>query len=884
MKSLRAWMKRLAGVFATSKADRELDAELESHLQLHIDDCLRAGLPPAEARRRALIALGGVAQTTEQYRDRRGLPAFESLVRDVRFGARSLARTPGFTAAAIVILGLGIGANSAIFTVVNAVVLRPLPFANADRIMRLWQTPPASLFPGESTFPLSPANFIDWEAQARSFERMAIYRGGRPTLTGQGRPEAVVALRGSADFLPILGLTPVHGRFFTKDEDRAGGPRTVLLAQRFHHTKFGGDPAIIGRTITLDGVPHEVVGIVPDAPVFIQRAQVWMPLAWTPEDRATRSNHNYRAIAKLRAGVTVESAQTELTAVNERLAKQYPEDNTDWGGLVRPLQLDLVGDVRESLLLLLGAVALVLLIACANLANLILARTHGRAKELALRTALGASRARVVRQLVTEGALLGAGGGLAGLAAVYYGVRGLTAAFGDALPRAGEVQVDVRVLVFTTVVALATGLIASVIPALKLTGRRAVDPLRTGPSRGSSATGDGRMRNLLVVSEVALALMLLVGAGLLLRSLVGLRGVDPGFDPRNLLTATVQIPRAKYPTEEHRVRFFTDALRVVRSLPGVESAAWVENVPLAGGGSSQYVQPEGMPVLKESEMPVVALRMASPGYFKTMRISMLSGRDFTDDDKIGAHRVVIVSERTAKRFWPDQNPLGKKLTLTMITKEPAEVIGVVREIKLGSLDASLADSETAVYAPSRQFPYNGSAIVLRTKIAPESLSQELVKAIESVDSEQPVLDIQTMASIAETSLGQRPVAMQLLAAFSLLAVVLASLGIYSVLAYTVRQRVREIGIRMALGAPAGGVLRLVIVEGLKPTLAGVAVGLFLAALLTGVMNTLLFQVSQRDPGTFMAVAGLMVLVGLVATAVPAWRATRVDPVTTLRSE
>ena len=884
MRSMRAWMKRLAGVFASSKADHELGAELESHLQLHIDDNVRMGLSPSEARRRALIALGGVAQTTEHYRDRRGLPALESLVRDVRFGMRSLGRTPGFAAAAIVILGLGIGVNSAIFTVVNAVVLRPLPFADADRIMRLWQTPPPALFPGEGTFPLSPANFIDWEAQTQSFERMAIYRGVRQTLTGQGEPLAVIAIRASADFLPILSVTPAHGRFFTKDDDRAGGPRTVLLAARFHQTKFGGDPAIIGRTINLDAVPHEVIGVVPDAPVFINQAQVWLPLAWTPEERATRANHNYRAIAKLKAGVSVESAQADLTVVNERLEQQYPQDNTDWGGLVRPLHLDMVGNVRESLFLLLGAVGLVLLIACANLANLMLARTHGRSKELAMRTALGASRARVIRQLLTEGALLGIGGGLAGLAAAFYGVQALTAVFGAALPRAAEVHVDARVLLFTTAVAVITGLLAALVPALKLTGRRSIDPIRSGPVRGSSAAGDGRMRNLLVVSEVALALMLLVGAGLVLRSLAGLRGVDPGFDPRNVLTATVQIPGAKYPTEERRNQFFADALQAVNALPGVESAAWVENVPLQGGGSSQYVHPEGMPVLKESEMPVVALRMASPGYFRTMRIPILAGRDFTDADKIGFPRVVLVSERTARRFWPDQDPLGRKLTLTMLTKEPAEVIGVVREVKLGALDTSLADSETAVYAPARQYPYSGSTIVVRTTIEPGSLTQELVRGIQSVDPEQPVLNPETMESIAETALGQRPVAMQLLAAFALLAVVLASVGIYSVLAYTVRRRVREIGIRMALGAPAGGVLRMVILDGLKPTLAGIVAELILAALFAGVMGTLLFNVSQRDPGTFGVVAGLMVVVGLVATAVPAWRATRVDPVTTLRAE
>ena len=883
MRSLRAWSRRLIGVFSSSAADRELDAELESNLQLHVDDNIRAGMSPGDARRAALIALGGLAQTKEQYRDRRGLPALESLFRDVRFGIRSLMHAPGFTLAAVVILGLGIGANSTIFTLVNAVVLRPLPFANADRIMRLWQTPPPSLFPGTSTFPLSPANFIDWETQNQVFERMAMYRGARRALTGQGEPDAVVTYRASANFLPILGLSPLLGRGFTEDDDHAGGPRTALLSEGFFRSRFGGNPSIIGRTIDLDRVPHEVIGIVPDAPAFINLAQVWVPLAWTPEERKIRNNHNYRAIAKLKAGVTLEQAQDELTTIAKRLEAQYPEDNKDWGFLVRPLQQDMLGDVRESLLVLLGAVGLVLLIACANVANLMLVRTHGRAKEIAVRTALGASRARVVQQLLTEGLLLGVAGGLVGYAAAYYGVAVLTAAIGDGLPRATEVQVDGRVLAFTTAVAMATGLLAAFAPAWKLTGRRTADALKTGPSRGSSSGGDGRVRNLLVVSEVALALMLLIGAGLLMRSLSGLRDVDPGFDPRNVLTATVQIPEAKYSTEARRNQFFAEVRQAVRALPGVESAAWVDNVPLQGG-SSQYVHIEGMPPMNESEMPVVAIRMPSPGYFTTLRIPLIAGRDFTDADTFGSPRVVIVSERTAQRFWPGQDPLGKRLTLTMMTKEPAEVVGLVREIKTGALDASEAESETIIYTPAAQFAYGGSTIVVRTAVEPESLEKAVVTAIHTIDPEQPVLDSETMESIVETALGQRPFAMQLLGAFALLAVVLASVGIYSVIAYTVRQRVREIGIRMALGAPAAGVLRMMLAEGLKPTLIGVGAGLVLAALLAGVMRTLLFGVSQHDPGTFGSVAVLMILVGAMATLVPAYRATRVDPIATLRAE
>ncbi len=882
MKSVRAWFMRLFGVFGSNKAEHELSAEIESHLQLHIDDNIRAGMTPQEARRRAMLALGGVEGTKEAYRDRRGLPAFESLVRDVRYGVRTLLKTPGFALAGVVILGLGIGVNSAIFTVVNAVVLKPLPFAEPDRIMRLWQTPPQSLF-NTPTFAISPANFIDWDDQNQVFERLAIFRTGRMTLTGQGEPDAVISLRGSADFLPILGLSPTLGRGFRKEDDSAGSPMTVLLSESFFQSRFGGDPSIIGKTITLDRVPHTVIGVVPPVTTWVSRVQVWVPLAWPAETRAVRNNHNYSGIAQLRPGVDVARAQADLDAISKRLEAAYPDDNRDWGALVLPLQEDMIGDVRSSLMVLLGAVALVLLIACANLANLMLVRTHARAKEIAVRGALGASRMRVVQQLLAEGLVLGAGGGAAGFLAAYYGVDVLIAAFGTALPRASEVTIDTRVLAFTMLIAVSTGLLAALVPAWQLSGRDANDALKTGPGRGNSSAGHGRMRNLLVVSEVALALMLLIGAGLLMRSLSGLRSVDPGFDSSNTLTGTVVVPNAKYTTPEMRNQFFDRVLQSVRALPGVESAARIDNLPLQGG-STQYVAVDGQPPMKESEMPVVAVRMPSPGYFKTSRIQMLAGRDFTEADGFGKPAVVIVSEGTAKRFWPNQDPIGKRLTLTMMTKEVAEVVGVVREIKMGALDQSAAESETAVYAPAAQFGYNGSTIVVRTTVEPAGFTSGLIGAVRAVDAEQPVLFIATMDNVVEESLGQRPFAMQLLAAFAMLALVLASVGIYSVLAYTVRQRVREIGIRMALGAPTGGVLRLVVMEGLKPTVIGVVLGLALAAALVRVMTTLLYGVDQHDPGTFSAVAAIMLMVGIVATLVPAWRATRVDPIVTLRSE
>ncbi len=765
---------------------------------------------------------------------------------------------------------------------VNAVVLRPLPFADADRIVRLWHTPPQSTFPGMRTFSLSPANFLDWEAQSSSFAAMAIYRGRQPTLTGQGEPMAVRSLVGSASLLPIFGLQPILGRGFTAADDRAGAAQTVLLSEGFWRTRFGADPTILGRPILLNLTPYTVIGVVP-APSFLEEIQVWTPLLWGATDIAERANHNYRAVGKLRAGVPIATAQADLDTISARLEQQYPAENKDWGALVVPLQDDLVGDARLSLLVLLGAVALVLLIACANLANLLLVRTHGRAKEIALRVALGASRARVVQQLLAEGVLLGIGGGLTGFLAASYGVPALVAIFGTALPRAQEVAVDGRVLAFTAAVSLATGLLAAFVPAWQLSGRDANDALKQGASRGSSAGGDGRVRQLLVVSEVALALMLLIGAGLLMRSLTSLRAVDPGFDARNVLTASMGIPMAKYSTEAQRNQFFDRVRERVATLPGVDAVAWIDSLPTQGG-STQYVAPEGAPPLQDSELPTVAVRVPSPGYFAVARIPLRAGRDFTDGDTFGKPGVIILSERTAQRFWPGENPLGKHVTLKMMSPEPREVVGVVGEVKMNGLDAGIADSETAIYVPAAQIAYNGALLVVRTTIPPDALAEPIVAAVHEIDPEQPVLDIQTLQRVLEDSLGQRPFAMWLLAAFAGLALMLASVGVYSVLAYAVRQRVREIGIRMALGAPSTGVLRMIVVDGLKPTLAGVALGLVLAAALVRVMETLLFGVSPYDPGTFTLVAAIVAGVGLVATLIPAYRATRVDPIVTLRAE
>ena len=880
MRSARAWLMRFGGLFTGSRSDRELAREIESHLELQVDDLVKAGMTPDEARRRALGTLGGLERTREEYRDRRGVPMLENLIRDLRHAARGLAKNPGFTLAAIVVLGLGIGANTAIFSVVNAVVLRPLPFPEADRIVRLWHTPPLQ-FTGQPVFPLSPANFIDWKAQSQVFERAAVYRIGRRIITGNGEPYALTAANASADLLPILGLSPILGRGFTAEDDNAGGPMTVVLTEATWRSRLGSDPSVIGRPMTIAGVPRTVIGVVPTAPAFVDTVQIWLPLAWTAEERAVRNNHNYRSVARLKPGVDVATAQADLSTIARRLEEQYPADNNDWGALVLRLQDDIVGTTRSALFVLLGAVALVLLIACANLANLLLVRTLGRAKEIAVRSALGASRLRVLQQLLAEGALLGVGGGLAGWLAATYGVQALVATFGASIPRASEIAIDARVLAFTAAVAVITGLASAVFPAWRMTRRDANEALKEGQGRGNSSAGDGRVRRYLVVSEVALAIMLLIGAGLMIRSLSGLRAVNPGFDSRNLLTATVGIPGSRYPTPEARMRFFERALENIRALPGVESAATTDSLPLRGG-SSQSVAVEGAPPVPESELPVVAVRLASPGYFQTARIPVQAGRDFTDADIQGRPLVAIVSEVAARRLWPNESPIGKRIALPLVSKEPREIVGVVGEVMMSTLEESAP--ETTVYVPSRQLNFGVAALVVRTSSSPESLTRSLIGAVQAVDPQIPVLDIATMDSIVEQSLGQKRFAMILLGGFAALALALAAIGIYSVLAYTVRQRVREIGIRMALGAPATGVFRLVAVEGLKPTLLGVAIGLALAAAFSRVMSTMLYGVGAHDASTYVAVGSLVVMVSLLATVLPVFRATRIDPVVTLRSE
>jgi putative ABC transport system permease protein len=899
MRGLRAWLLRLAGVFQPDR-DRDLDAELESHLQLHIDDGMQRGLSADEARRQAVLKLGGIERTREQYRDRRGLPAFETLARDVRYAVRVLRQRPGFTLAAVLVLALGIGANTAIFSVVNAVLLRPLPYPEPDRLTFVWHVPPADAFPGMTQFAVSPANFLDWQRQSRSFERMALMQFRSFNISGQTGPETLRAAGVTPGFFEVLGVQPILGRTLRPEEDIRGQHRVVVLSERLWTRRFGGDPNILGRKLSLGGEPFTVVGIMGPRFRLPQYAELWTPLAWTDEERAVRNNHNATVIARLRRDVDLQTANTEITVISRRLEQQYPEDNKSWGAVVIPLHQDLVADIRPSLMVLLGAVAFVLLIACANVANLVLARTIGRRKEIGVRLALGASGGRVLRQILCETAVLGVAGGVTGLLVASAAVKLIVAYFGTTLPEAMAVRLDLPVLAFTLLLSLATGIVVGASAAWRLTHTNVSDALKQGLSRTDADYSGARTRNTLVVAEVALSLMLLIGAGLMVRSLYYLQNADMGMDPRNVLAAALILPQSRYDTPEKQTQFYDRVLERIRALPGVETASLTAAVPLSGdSGGNWPIAIEGRPTPPVSQQPTVVGMIASPGFLQTLRIGLVSGRDLADSDishqttaspatasiasdTSGRPTAILISQSMAKHFWPNQDPLGARLKCVFLPNTALQVVGVVKDAKIDALDA-LAPRDV-MYLSFRQLQNGFMQLMVRTTSSPLVHVGAITKAVHELDPEQPVVDIRTMDEVAMGSISRRRFTMLLLASFAGLALVLAAVGIYSVLSYAVRQRVREIGIRLALGAQPSEVLRMMVVNGMRPTLVGVVIGVVGAAAISRLLSSFFFGISGTDPATFAAVAALVLLVGFSASLLPAYRATLVDPIKTLRDE
>jgi putative ABC transport system permease protein len=808
-----------------------------------------------------------------------------TLLQDLRYAVRVLLKNRGFTAAAIAVLAMGIGANTAIFSVVNTVLLRPMPFPEPDRLVEVLHVPPAQSFPGTRRFAVSPANYLDWRTLAKSFDGMAAYRARQFTLTGIDRPETVQCAEVGADFFSILGAQPRIGRLLTADDDRPGRGNVAVISYAFWQSHFGSSPDVLGRTLILNAEPYSIVGVAaPNLHFPAWRpasADVWMPLAWDAAARALRKIHNYLVIARLKPGIAISQAQAEMNTISSQLERVDPEANRDWGAVVFSLREDLVGDVRPVLLVLLGAVAFVLLIACANVANLITARNLARRKEIAVRAALGASRGRALQQFLSEALLLSLAGGLAGLAVAYLAIPLLVTYVSQQFPLAAHLPLDAPILLFTLGISMATGIVTGVLPAWRGSKTDLNDVLKQGIGRTTSDSGARRTRSALVAVEVALSLMLLAGAGLMIRSLWLLSGVNPGYNPRNVLTLTASVSTKRFTEAVQTAAFYGRVLQNVRTLPGVESAGLIDNLPLTGGSVQPFVI-EGRPAAMFAQQPTVRVRSISPGYLLAMRIPLLRGRDVSDADTAGRPRVVLISESMATRFWPGEDPLGKHLTLSFSPETPCEVVGIVGDVKQAGLDIS--EPSPVLYQSEWQQTAWPMSLVARTTTRPETLVSAITEKIQQLDREQPVRNVRTMQAILDQSMSDRRMSMLLLAAFASLALLLAAFGLYGVLAYTVRRRMREIGIRIALGASVRDVLRLVALESLRPTVAGIALGLAGSFMLSTLLTKLLYGIRPNDPATFAAVALILAVVAMIASVVPAWRATRVDPLQVLRDE
>jgi putative ABC transport system permease protein len=811
------------------------------------------------------------------------------IFQDIRYAARQLRKAPGFAAVAVVTLALGIGANTAIFSVVNGVLLRPLAFKDADRLVRLWHVPPQKSFPGIPTFSVSPANYLDWQSQNHVFEQMAVMGYYGFTMTGGDKPEQVDASSVSAGFFSTLGVQPMIGRVPTPDEDKPGRSNVVVLSHRFWQDHFGSNRNIVGQNITLDGTSYLVSGVMPPSFRFPDFAQMWTPMAWTDQDKIIRGNHNYMVVARLRPGVDVKQAQAEMNTISSRLEQQYPADDKGWGAIVIPLHADMVSDVRPALLVLLGAVGFILLIACVNVTNLSLARIFARHKEIAIRTAMGASSMRIVRQLVSESVLLALLGGALGLTYAHFGIRLIMNFLANRLPASIEVGLDLKVLAFTAVISILTGVIAGILPALHLSRANVNQALKQGLGRTDTDSSGNRTRSILVVLEVSLSLVLLIGAGLMIRSFQMLHEVNPGFESHGVLTMTPAVSRKTFSQPLQQISFNDRVLERVRALPGVVSAGMIDDIPLGANGSDQPIAVEGRPVVPMAEQPEVDVRVISSGYISALQIPLLRGRDFDETDVAGRPPSTLISASLAKQFWPNENPIGKHITLTFFGTV-REVVGVVGDVKSDGLDQNRPPA--MLYVPLGQLsaPTAGGwrsfsmTLVVRSSAKPASLVSAVSNAVHDVDRDIPVRNVLTMDELVTTSLSQQRFNLMLLGAFAVLALILAAIGIYSVLSYSVRRRVQEIGIRLALGARISDVLRMIVIEGMRPTLLGVTIGIVGALALGQVMSSLIYGVKPTDPLTFLAVAMVLAVVALSATIIPAYRAARVDPMVALRYE
>jgi putative ABC transport system permease protein len=806
------------------------------------------------------------------------------LTQNLRFALRTLARSPGFTAVALATLALGIGANTAIFSVVDAVLLRPLPYPEPSRLVGVFQTLPRQ---NVSRTGISYLNYADLAGRSRSFRPLGAIRMHDYTLTGKGEPELVVGGTVTANVFGILQVRPLLGRVLTPEDDPPGAPPVAVLGERLWRERFGSDPQIVGKPVYLDKQPATVVGVLPavfKTPPGYPPAQLWLPLTHDPvfnDLRQKRGGHYLTVVGRLAPGVTIDGARAELATISAALGRQYPKENEGWGVTVLPLAESLVGGVRTALTVLLAAVALVFLIACANIANLLLARGSGRAREVAIRTALGAGRARLLRQFLIECLLLGLAGGALGVGLALAGMRGLRAWLPADLPRVDEIGIDGRVLLFSLAASLAAAVLFGLAPAWQASGYALSEALREGSAGAGESGGKRRLRHLLVVGETALSFVLLIGAGLLGQSFLKLQRVDLGFRPAHVLTAGLSLPRSQYSAPEQWIGFYRELVDRLAGEPEVEGAAAALPLPLSGSGLNFGFQIEGRTQEGSGSDLTANYTAVTPDYFRILGVPLERGRLFAASDTIASPKVCVISATFARRFFPGESPVGRRLLFGFKESVAREIVGVVADVKR---DGLAAPSRPEVYVPFLQDPWWASYIAVRTTGDPERLSAAVRRDIRALDPTLPIADIQPMTRFVEDSVAQPRLRAALLALFGATALMLAVLGVYGVISYNVGRRTREVGIRMALGAQRRDVLELVLRQGLGLTAVGLAAGLAAALLLTRPLTSLLFGIEPLDPTTYGSVAAILLLASLAACWIPARRATRVDPIRTLRYE
>jgi len=804
----------------------------------------------------------------------------EALWQDVRYGIRMLWQSPGFTIVALLALTLGIGANSAIFSVVNSVLLRPLSYEESENLVILSER--SQVLEGMS---ISYPNFTDWRDQNQVFEHIAVYRRQSYNLTGAGDPEYLLGAMVSHSLFPALRVEPLMGRTFTEEEDKPGGDQVVVLTYGLWQRRFGSDPNILGQTLTLNSKPYAVIGVMPSGFLFPSRAELWVPVGQESGQQAwlERGNHpGLYGVARFKQGVMLDQARADMDTIAIRLEQQYPQSNTGNRVSITPMLEQSVSNIRPALLVLMGAVAFVLLIACANVANLLLARAAARQKEFAIRSALGAGRVRLVRQLLTESAMLSIAGGALGLLLAVWGVKLIIGINPDGIPRAREISLDARVVFFTFAVSFVTGIVFGLVPAWYASKPDMNETLKDAGRGSTGGIHRQRFRNVLVVTEVALALVLLIGGGLMIRSFYTLQQVHPGFEVSNLLTFQFTLPRDKYAEQPQRVNFYRQVTDRIEVMPGVESVGLATGLPLGNNGNQTSFTVECQPEPEPGQRPLAEVVYVSPEYFKTMQMPLLKGRTFNEQDTADSPRVFVIDETFASRHWPGEDPIGKQVRFGGTSNPPSTVVGLVKRVKMEGLDTD--SNRVQAYFPYTQSAWTFMNVVVRTAGDAESMTSSLRQQVLSIDKDQPIYNIRTMQNIREQVTAPQRLNVLLLGIFAAVALILAAVGIYGVMSYAVTQRTHEMGIRLALGARPADVLKLVVGQGMKVASIGILIGLIGAFGLTRLMSSLLFGVSATDPVTFVAIALLLTLIALMANFIPARRATRVSPIIALRYE